>query len=92
MPRLKKLNILRSKLVIYANSQIYRNLAKAEKFYRIAIKNGERLESAIKDLATVLHQQGKTDEACKFLEDHRHLCKRNRAKYDNLLLNLRKQV
>jgi len=83
---------LRSKLVIYANSQIYRNLAKAEKFYRIAIKNGERLESAIKDLATVLHQQGKTDEACKFLEDHRHLCKRNRAKYDNLLLNLRKQV
>lgn len=69
-----------------------KNLAKAEKFYRIAIKNGERLESAIKDLATVLHQQGKTDEACKFLEDHRHLCKRNRAKYDNLLLNLRKQI
>ena len=30
----------------------------AEKFYRIAIRNGERLESAIKDLATVMHQQG----------------------------------
>jgi len=32
-----------------------KNLGKAEKFYRIAIKNGERLESSIKDLATVLH-------------------------------------
>ena len=65
---------------------------KAEKYYRIAIKNGERLESAIKDLATVLHQQGRTQEACKFLEDNKHLCKRNRAKYDNLLSNLKKQV
>jgi hypothetical protein len=58
----------------------------------MAIMNGERVESALKDLATVLHQQGKTVEACKFLEENRHRIKRNRAKYDNLLSNLKKQV
>ena len=79
----------------------------AEKFYRIAIQNGERLESAIKDLATVMHQQGidntllkslktsikgKTNEACEFLQRNRPSYKGDLAKYDNLLNNLKKQV
>jgi len=58
----------------------------------MAIELGERVESAIKDLATVLHQQGKTEEACKFLEDHKHLCTKNEAKFENLLTNLKKQI
>ena len=69
-----ELNILRGRYLIY-NIMNYsiRDLAKAERFYKIAIRNYERLDSAIKDLATVLHQQGKTEEACKFLEEYRHL-------------------
>ena len=35
-----------------------RDLEKAVRYYKIAIKNNERVDSAIKDLATVLHQQG----------------------------------
>lgn len=42
---------------------IERDLDKAVRFYKLAIKNNERVDSAIKDLATVLHQQG---EVCKF--------------------------
>jgi hypothetical protein len=71
---------------------VEKNLPKAEKYYRIAIKNKERLESSIKDLATVLHQQGRTEEACQFLEDHRTICMKHQAKLDNLLVNLKKQV
>lgn len=37
---------------------VERNLDKAVKYYKISIENNERVESAIKDLATVLHQQG----------------------------------
>lgn len=70
----------------------FRNLAKAEQYYRMAIDNNERLESAIKDLATVLHQQGKTEEACRFLEEHKHLCTKNQIKFENLLTNLKKQI
>jgi hypothetical protein len=50
------------------------------------------LESSLKDLATVLHQQGKTEEACQFLEDNRHLCAKHISKLDNLISNLKKQV
>ena len=69
-----------------------RDLPKAEKYYKIAIRRYERLDSAIKDLATVLHQQGKTEEACKFLEQYRNLYSGDKVKYENLLINLRKQV
>jgi tetratricopeptide (TPR) repeat protein len=71
---------------------VEKNLPKAEKYYRIAIKNKERLESSIKDLATVLHQQGRTEEACQFLEENRQICMKHQAKLDNLLVNLKKQV
>jgi len=69
-----------------------RDLVKAEKYYKIAIRCNERLDSAIKDLATVLHQQGKTEEACKFLEQYRDYYHGDKVKYENLLDNLRKQV
>jgi hypothetical protein len=73
--------------------QIEKDLQKAEYFYFLAVRNGEKLESAIKDLATVLHQQGKTVQACQFLEEFRHLCKPSQqAKLDNLLCNLKKQL
>ena len=71
---------------------IERDLERAEHFYKLAIMRGERVDSAVKDLAGVLHQQGKTKEACEFLEQYRYLFLSDLNKYDNLLLNLQKQV
>eukprot|EP00359_Climacostomum_virens_P007594 CAMPEP_0204901820 /NCGR_PEP_ID=MMETSP1397-20131031/3299_1 /ASSEMBLY_ACC=CAM_ASM_000891 /TAXON_ID=49980 /ORGANISM="Climacostomum Climacostomum virens, Strain Stock W-24" /LENGTH=293 /DNA_ID=CAMNT_0052070231 /DNA_START=94 /DNA_END=975 /DNA_ORIENTATION=- len=69
-----------------------KNLSKAEHYYKTAIERGERVESAVKDLAGVLHQQGKTREACDFLIKYRSLFLDDQTKYDNLLQNLQKQV
>lgn len=79
-------------MIIVLIFYIYRNLPKAESLYRLAINNGERLESSVKDLATILHQQGKTDEACAFLEENKFLFPENISKFDNLINNLKKQV
>jgi hypothetical protein len=69
-----------------------KDLAKAEQYYKIAILEGERVESAIKDLASVMHQQGKTKEACTFLRKHRDQFNTDPSKFENLLVNLEKQV
>ncbi|CAG9321386.1 unnamed protein product [Blepharisma stoltei] len=71
---------------------IEKDLSKAEVFYRQAIEDGERPESALKDLAGVLHQQGKTKEACELLESHKHLFVSDQTRYENLLKNLQKQI
>ena len=71
---------------------IEKNLKNAEKYYKLAIQTGDRAESAIKDLAGVMHQQGKTIEAIDFLKHHRGLFTQDPSKYDNLLINLRRQI
>lgn len=71
---------------------IERDLSKAEIFYTQAIQQDDRAESSVKDLAGILHQQGRTAEACQLLEDHQHLFKADHAKYENLLNNLQRQV
>jgi tetratricopeptide (TPR) repeat protein len=75
-----------------AAEYIEKNLEKAEHFYRQAIEIGERPESAIKDLAGLLHQQGKTQEACDLLQEHKHIFVADLNKYENLLKNLQKQM
>lgn len=69
-----------------------RNLKMAEFYYNLAIKNNDRVDSAVKDLATVMHQRGRTDEACNLLEEFKHHYKGDLQKYENLLKNLKKQV
>jgi len=69
-----------------------RNPEKAEAYYKLAIENGERVESAIKDLASLLHQRGKTEEACQLLQKHKHLFYYDMEKFENLLGTLCKQV
>ena len=44
--------------LIFRLFRLTRDLDQAKKFYMMAIEKGERLESAIKDLATILHQEG----------------------------------
>ena len=71
---------------------IEKDLNKAAFFYQKAIEDGDRAESAVKDLAGVMHQLGQTAKACETLERYRSLFTSEPAKFDNLLLNLKKQV
>jgi len=71
---------------------IEKDLQKAETLYRQAIAEGERPESALKDLAGVLHQQGKTKEACELLQSNRHMFVSDVSRFENLLKNLQKQI
>ncbi|OMJ93680.1 hypothetical protein SteCoe_3243 [Stentor coeruleus] len=71
---------------------IEKDLTKAEALYKQAIEEGDRPESAIKDLAGVIHQQGKTLEAIEILKQHKYLFSEDPIKYENLLQNLRRQV
>ena len=64
----------------------------AEFYYNLAIKNNDRVDSAVKDLATVIHQRGRTDEACQLLENFRPFYKGDSQKYENLIKNLKKQA
>lgn len=75
-----------------AAEYIEKDLEKAEHFYRQAIEIGERPESAIKDLAGILHQQGKTQEACDLLKANKAVFIADTNKYENLLKNLQKQM
>jgi hypothetical protein len=69
-----------------------RNLDKAEHYYKLAIKRGERVISAIKDLASLLHQRGKTKEACDFLHSNRGFFVNDKEKFENLYKTLEKQL
>lgn len=68
-----------------------KDLVKAEMYYKLAISRRDRAESALKDLAGLLHQQGKTTEACEILKTHKSLFS-DVSKYENLLNSLKKQV
>lgn len=69
-----------------------RNLQKAEYYYRLAIESTDRAESAVKDLASLLHQQGRTAEAVNVLESNAHIICEEYDKYKHLLDNLTKQL
>ena len=61
------------------------------KFYALSASKGDKVESSIKDFASVLHQCGRTSEAVSFLEKFKKVAKGG-EKYRNLLENLRKQL
>ena len=69
-----------------------KDLSKAEELYKKAIKQGDRPESAVKDLAGLLHQQGKTLEAIQLLKKHKELFNNELPKYRNLMGSLRRQI
>lgn len=71
----------------------YRNqdLNLAEYYYKLAIKQNNRIKSAVKDLASLLHQQGKTKDACMLLEQYKYLYENRKKTYSNLYNTLKKQ-
>lgn len=68
-----------------------RNIDKAEQLYRRAIHENDRKESAIKDLASLLHQKGRTDEACELLKSSCKHFQSNTESFLNLLNTLQNQ-
>jgi hypothetical protein len=69
-----------------------RDLDRAEYYYKLAISQGERVISAIKDLASLMHQRGKTRQACDFLNRHRYLFRSDFHRFENLYKTLEKQL
>jgi len=70
---------------------IHKDLKLAKFYYEAAIKQGDRVESAIKDIASILHQEGSTEKACEFLNQHR-LYFKDQRKFENLFSSLEKQI
>lgn len=65
---------------------------KALDYYYKALNSGEKKDSCIKDLAGVLHQLGRTEEAITFLETQKCHYRGNMHKYENLIDNFKKQI
>ena len=70
---------------------IHKDLELAKVYYYKAIKQGDRVESAIKDIASILHQLGQTTQACQFLSEHQKFFK-DHKRFENLLSSLQKQI
>ena len=70
---------------------IQKDFELAKAYYREAIELGDRTESAVKDLASLLHQQGQTQEACDLLQAHQHIFT-DQKKFANLLTNLQEKL
>jgi tetratricopeptide (TPR) repeat protein len=62
-------------------------LDEAINFFRLAIRQNYRLESAIKDLAQLFARMGRHQEAIQVLQEHRHRIA-NQQSVDNLLTNI----
>ncbi|KAJ8763940.1 hypothetical protein K2173_003722 [Erythroxylum novogranatense] len=57
-----------------------------------AINAGDRVDSALKDMAVVLKQQNRAEEAIEAIKSFRHLCSRNaQESLDNVLIDLYKK-
>ena len=66
---------------------IYKDTGLAMHYYMQSITQGERTESAVKDLASLMHQEGDTKGACSLLKQYKHTFTDIR-KAENLLKTL----
>lgn len=69
-----------------------KDMEKAEELYKLAIEKNDRTESAIKDLASLLHQKRRTVEAVSLLKDNSYHFVENIKKFENLLSSLENQL
>lgn len=70
---------------------IEKDIRKAKSLYEQAILSLDRTESAIKDLASILHQEGNTQAACDLLMRHSDLFT-DQGRFTNLLTNLQEKL
>ena len=71
---------------------MYRDLMQAALLYTEAAVIGEKMDSCIKDFASIIHQMGQTEIAVKFLEDIRPYYRGDLKKFDRLLITLERQL
>lgn len=68
-----------------------KNPSKAVSMFWTAINAGDRVDSALKDMAVVMKQLDRSDEAIEAIKSFRHLCPtESQASLDNILLELYK--
>lgn len=68
------------------------NLDNAERLYRQAIAQGDKVESAVKDLASLLQQRGDSKQAIELILQQRKSFKTQLTPYDNHLATLYQQA
>lgn len=68
-----------------------KNPSKAISLFWAAINSGDRVDSALKDMAFVMRQLNRSDEAIEAIKSFRHLCpKESQESLDNVLIDLYK--
>ena len=70
---------------------VEKDLDKAETFFRQAILQNDNRESAVNDLAMLLSQRGRVEDAIKVIEQNRSWI-RNKQSLDNVLTNIYKSA
>ncbi|KAG0481680.1 hypothetical protein HPP92_012538 [Vanilla planifolia] len=86
-----------SKFVDVPSPLLFFSLVEKDSFTAIlwfwkAINAGDRVDSALKDMAVVMKQQDRAEEAIEAIKSFRHLCsKQAQESLDNLLLDLYKK-
>ncbi|XP_071697718.1 protein POLLENLESS 3-like [Rutidosis leptorrhynchoides] len=69
------------------------NPSKAVSLFWAAINSGDRVDSALKDMAVVMKQLNRSDEAIEAIKSFRHLCPHDaQDSLDNILLELYKRL
>ncbi|KAK9088555.1 hypothetical protein Scep_027637 [Stephania cephalantha] len=67
--------------------------SKAISLFWSAINSGDRVDSALKDMAVVMKQLGRTDEGIEAVKSFRHLCSSEaQGSLDNVLIDLYKRA
>ncbi|PWA74736.1 tetratricopeptide repeat (TPR)-like superfamily protein [Artemisia annua] len=68
------------------------NPSKAVSLFWAAINSGDRVDSALKDMAVVMKQLNRSDEAIEAIKSFRHLCEQEaQESLDNILFELYKR-
>ncbi|PWA89626.1 Tetratricopeptide-like helical [Artemisia annua] len=68
------------------------NPSKAVSLFWAAINSGDRVDSALKDMAVVMKQLNRSEEAIEAIKSFRHLCEQEaQESLDNILLELYKR-
>lgn len=68
-----------------------KNPSKAISLFWAAINSGDRVDSALKDMAFVMRQLNRSDEAIEAIKSFRHLCpEESQESLDNVLIDLYK--
>lgn len=80
-------------LLIHKWQLIDKDPSKAVSLFWAAINSGDRVDSALKDMAVVMKQLDRSDEAIEAIKSFRNLCPpESQESIDNILIELYKVI